>query len=61
MFVLLVAVSRSPLQGDNTNEQFIDLAESYYSAKISVENAESNLRNELLEPHPKNKQVLYLT
>ena len=47
----------TPLVKDNLNETFIDLAEAYYSAKLSAESAESSLRNELLEPHKKDKEV----
>ena len=47
----------TPLGKDNLNETFIDLAETYYNAKLSAESAESSLRNELLEPHKKDREV----
>ena len=47
----------TPLGKDNLNETFIDLAETYYNAKLSAESAESSLRNELLEPHKKDRGV----
>ena len=47
----------TPLGKDNLNETFIDLAETYYNAKLSAESAESSLRNELLEPHKIDREV----
>lgn len=47
----------SPLDGNDVNEQFIDIVDAYYVAKFRHQSAQSNIRHKTLEPHSSGKQV----
>lgn len=47
----------TPLDGDDVNETFVRLADSYFTAKMGAEGAQSSLRTELSEARAKGKEA----
>ena len=47
----------SPFTGDNMNEEFVDLAESCFATKSSIDTCKANMRNDLMEPRTAGKLV----
>ena len=52
-----IVVYSKPLEDENANEEFVDLAEAYYVAKLSIRTVQSSLRHELMEPRLEKKKV----
>lgn len=57
MYTIDLHVYRATLGDENPNEEFLDITESYYNAKQAIDQAQSNMRTELLSPQTKDKSV----
>ena len=57
LFLCLSLTTSSPLDGNDVNEQFIDIVDAYYVAKLMHQSAQSIIRQKILEPHSPGKQV----
>ena len=55
--IVFIIVYSKPLEDENANEEFVDLAEAYYVAKLSIRTVQSSLRHELMEPRLEKKKV----
>ena len=49
--------SSQPFEGENTNEEFLEITQSYFAIKIAAESTRSSLREDLMKPHKISKQV----
>ena len=48
---------KASFQGATSNEDFIKLAEAYFSCKYAMEQAKSSLKNALTDPHSTGKKI----